>query len=337
MRGRGVGIAAALALAVAGAGRGEVGLDELAAQARGAGLRGAMHGASPGAGAFVFTWWDPKSFFANRNFPVIPADEAVAARLAELERHQQVVLRGDFLRPPGSQPHLRVTGVEPGEKWSPGVTPTETWRPPPPLERLLAGRERIAALVHATEADGSVLVIEYRDAVIPAVVPDDARIREQVRGLFRGDRIRLRFRLRQSERRPVHMVVEPGSPERPAVEVTDAIRDQHERERTLTGRLVLFPKSPVLRREIWGVEDRGPDGLHRYFTLANFRDAAEMDRIGAKARAAWEGRPGVLDARHKYVHLQVRVRASGSVSNPARNQANPTLITRADRIEFLEP
>jgi hypothetical protein len=323
-------LAAVLPAAMAGS---DPRLDDLAVQARGPGLRGAMHGATAD-GAFVFTWWDPKSFFSNLNFPLIPVDARVEAELAGLERHQQVTVRGELVRPAGSQPHLRVAAVTPGEKWSPGVTPTEVWRQPPPVERLLAGRERIAALVHATEEDGSVLVVEYRDAVLPAVVPDDIRVREQVRELFRGDRILLRFRLRRSERRPAHLLVETGSPDRPAIEVTDSLHAQHRRERALEGRLVLFPKSPALRREIWGVEERGPNGLHRYFTLANFETAGEMDRIGAKARAAWESRPGILDARNKYVHLEVRVRAAGTVSNPARNQANPTLITDAARIEL---
>jgi hypothetical protein len=99
------------------------------------------------------------------------------------------------------------------------------------------------------------------------------------------------------------------------------------------GNLVLFPKSPVLRRTIWGVEERGPNNLHRYFTIFNFENQEDQSKIETALQTAWSSTgDGVKDARNKYVHTGIRVRVTGKVNNPAHNQANPTLVTTANQV-----
>ena len=312
-------------------------LDKLAATT---GLKGTMHGATHGLGTYVFTWWSPKGFFENLNLSLVPATPEVDRQLAGLERHQTVLVWGKLVRVTPGQTHVRVERLEPGEKWSPGVT-----LDPPPrkrtedLARVLGRKKRLDALVHAIAEDGSALAIEYANEVIPVQVPPTDALRKQVAGLYRGDRIRLRYQVANYPRRPLHLVLSTDAKDaRSTLDVLDAIHDQHERERTVEGNLVLFPKSPVLRRSIWGVEERGPDGLHRYFTIFNFEDAKDQAKIDSALQSAWDSSTkGVKDARNKYVHSRVRVRVTGKVNNPAANQANPTLVTHAVQVEVTQP
>ncbi len=310
-------------------------LDELTVTARGPGLRGRMHGVAPGQSVFVFTWTRPGNFFENHNLSLVPVSPAIREALASLDRHQEAVVRGVLKQGYGSQPHLMVEAVEPGEKWAPGVPVAVRRDPPRDLARNLAGKSRLTALVHALALDGGMLVVEWRTFVIPVQVPET--LRAGVAALFRGDRIRFRFRVASQPREPVHLTLDPDlTGDRRALEVLDSIHEQHDQERTVTGRLVLFPRSPVLRRSIWAVEDRGDDGLHRYFTIFNFSDAKDQDRTDALLQEAWTAHPeGVSDGRNKYIHTRVRVRVRGAVSNPAPNQANPTLVTTSEQVEIV--
>ncbi len=302
------------------------------------GLRGTMHGANPRLGTYVFTWWDPESFFLSQNLSLAPGGPEVNAALAALERHQEVRIRGRLVRTGTTQAHLVVEACEPGKKWDPGVRAVEPLERPEGLEKWLKGRKRVPAMVHALSEDGSMLAIELRGEVVPVQVMEPAQ-REAVKQLYRGDRIEVRYRVAERPARPVHLVLTPGKGEdEPALKVLDAIQAQHEQERTLEGNLVLFPRSPALRRSIWGVEERGPNGLHRYFTIFNFQDLKDQGKIDALLQGAWSGNPdGVRDGRNKYVHTRVRVRVTGKVSNPAANQANPTLVTTSEQVTLAAP
>jgi len=304
------------------------------------GLKGTMHGAKPVSGTYVFTWWSPKGFFENLNLSLVPTTPEVERQLAGLERHQAVVVWGKLVRVTPGQTHVRVDRVQPGEKWSPGVTAEVIPRKPSEdLTRKLARKKRVDALVHAVAEDGSALAIEYADEVLPVQVPPTEALRKQVAGLYRGDRIRFRCSLAKYPVRPAHLLIAADPKDtRSPLDVLDAIHDQHEHERTVEGDLVLFPKSPVLNRSIWGVEERGPGGLNRYFTIFNFDDAKDQAKIDSVLQAAWDSSAkGVKDARNKYVHTRVRVRVTGKVNNPAANQANPTLVTHAAQVEVTRP
>jgi len=312
-------------------------LEDLARKAPTEGLKGTMHGVRPGAGYFVFTWWDPADFFRNVNFPLFSGSREVEDQLRALERHQAVTVKGRLVTREGQPPHLVAESVQPGEKWNPGFSATVPAEYPDDLRKELAGKRRIRALVHAMSEDASLLVVEYRGEVVPVQVPREEGVREQVRALYRGDRVELRFRIAEEPRHPLHLALLPrGRDGKGSLTVLDRIRDQHDRERTVEGRLTLFPKSPVLRRTIWGVEERGPDGLNRYFTIFNFSDLKDQDRTDVRLRAAWDAAEGpVIDGRNKYLRPGVRVRVSGKVNNPAANQANPALVTDSSRVEIL--
>jgi len=308
---------------------------DLGALAKGDGLKGTMHGAVPGLDTYVFTWSSPRGFFQNQNLSLVPATPEVGAQLAGLKRHQAATVWGTVVQISAGQRHVRVERVTPGETWDPGVVTTPFERVDPgKLKRELTRKKELGALVHAIGEDGSALVVEYRDEVIPVQVPPVEALRKTVAGLYRGDRIRMRYRIAEHPKQPMHLLisVDPESA-RSALEVTDSLHAQHDQDRTVEGSLVLFPKSPALRRAIWGVQERGPDGLHRYFTIFNFQNMEDQGKIDTALQSAWSSSPeGVKDARNKYLHTRVRVRVTGKVSNPAHNQANPTLVTTADQV-----
>jgi hypothetical protein len=305
-------------------------LQELAGRAQSEGLKGTMHGANQRLGTYVFTWWTPGDFFQSMNFSLVPSSPAVDASLGALQRHQEVTVKGRLIHSPDAQPHIRVETVEPGKKWDPGVA-AEPPSLPKDLRPGLRGKKRLKAMVHAVAADGTMLAVEIGGEIVPVQVPADPTLRKGVAGLYRGDRIDFRFQIAKWPERPLHLALVPEG-ERP-LKVVDGIHDQHDKTKTVEGRLVLFPHSPVLRRAIWGVEEKGPDGLHRYFTIFNFQDRADQEKIDTLLQDAWKSGPGkVKDGRNKYIHPRVRVRVAGTVSNPAANQANPTLVTTAAQV-----
>ncbi len=301
------------------------------------GLQGRVHGSVSQLGTYVFTWFEPGNFFHSFNMSLLPANKEVADALAKTERHQAVTIKGKLTAYGNSQPHVVVQSVVPGERWEPGVRATLPKPEKAEVEKEPRKRSKIRALVHTSTDDGSVLVIEYRDEVVPVQVPPDTELRKQVGGLFRGDVIELRYRIAPQPEKPLHLLLVSEDKERPALTILDSLHAQHDLERTIEGKLVMFPLSPVLRRTIYGVEVKGKDGLNRYLTLFNFNDAEDQKKTDQLLRAAWDAKTErVIDARNKFINLGVKVRASGKISNPARNQANATLITRSDQVQIVE-
>jgi hypothetical protein len=301
------------------------------------GLHGRVHGAVSQLGTYVFTWWEPGNFFHSFNMSLLPANASVADTLAKLERHQAATIKGKLTAYGNSQPHVVVESVEPGEPWEPGIRATVPSPKRPDVEKELRKRRKISALVHTSTDDGSVLDIEYRDQVVPVQVPPDPALRKQVGALFRGDVVELRYQIAPHPERPMHLLLVSEDKATPALTVVDSLHALHDQERTREGNLVMFPLSPVLRRTIYGIEVKGKDGLNRYLTLFNFNDANDQEKIDQLLRSAWNAEPNqVIDARNKFINLGVKVRASGKISNPARNQANATLVTRSDQIEIVK-
>lgn len=314
-------------------------LDELAARLTKDGLRGTMHGANARLGTYVFTWWDPGSFFNSQNFSLVPATPEVGTALAGLSRHQELLIHGAMVRVPGSQPHVRVDSVEPGKKWDPGVQSVLPPDKPANLARAVKGKKRLRVLVHAIAEDGGMLAVEYRGSVVPVQVPEDAELRRLVKSLYRGDRIDIRFKVAEHPTTPLHLRLVPaesGTEEAP-IKVLTAAHELHGKVITVEGHLVLFPRSPSIRRDVWGVEELDKDHLDTYYTIFNFKDMKDQEKTDALLRAAWTSKPeGVKDGRNKYIQTRIKVRVTGEVVNPAANQANPALSATSAQVEILK-
>lgn len=161
-------------------------LDRIAKDLAGAGVEGEVHAVVGEQNLFVFTVRNPSDFFDFRHFSLVPKLPSVGRALSALNRHDRVRLRGELIENKSPQPHIEVTSVEMVRAYDPGM-------PIPPYEREVTIPEDLPRdaqgngeglfLVHAIHADGRVLVVEYKDAVLPVYVVDATLTKD----LFRND------------------------------------------------------------------------------------------------------------------------------------------------------
>lgn len=294
-----------------------------------AGVEGEIHGAHPDLGLYVFTYRHPKNFFDFIEVSLIASSADIAASMAELRRHDRVRIKGELLENRSPQRHVELHGLEVVRKYSaePDV-PAYDYQADPLRE--LAAVDNALFLVHAVHADGRILVVEYKDAVIPIHV----RRPELARDLARNDVVRLRYEVRAEPQRPLHLNLQEHH-ERP-VEVVDSVMAMHGKPADVSGALVLFPKSPQVRFNVFAVLQELPGGLKRQYTLANFESEEKFTQIREKLQAAWDASPAAISGRNKLISTQVRVRAKGRFNEVDANQANVQIVLDdADAIEIL--
>lgn len=289
----------------------------------GDGLEGWTHGAVPAAGLFVFTYRLPHDFFRYADFPMIPASREVARELAGLERHDRVRVFGNLERM-GPQRHLRVRRIEVIERFSAGVDAPPYVHDTTIPAALLSERELVGR-VHGVDAGGQALVVEVADMVVPVFVTSP----EHTRDLWRNDKIRLRYVVAAHPDRPTHLRLDPATP-RP-IEVLERIQAGHGQPIELEGDLVLFPRSPQIKFDIWALRIVGRDRVEREYTLVNFQDPELFKAIRNKLARGWKAHPGMaVNARNKFIKPGLRVRARGVLNVISPAQANPQILLSSE-------
>jgi hypothetical protein len=311
-------------------------------QLRTSGLKGRMHGVDPKSGLYVFTYTDPQNFFNSIHFSVITRNKAVQETLAGLKRHDAVTIKGRVKDLENPQPHIIAESIELRKKHeSTEPVPAEKFEKTAKLPQDLQGKTEATFLVHAVVNDGQVLVLEYQDELVMMIVPDT----QYSKDLWRGDRVKARFHLNARPKGPTHLVLntQPGENKKP-LEVVDYVvkrgdpnAERHQRPIVQEGALVLFPKSPQINRDIWAIEEKGPDGSSRYFTLVNFEVEGEQAKIDHQLRKWWDSSPKTIaDGRNKLINRGVTIRASGTLNVEMPNQANAQLFLKADGLKLLD-
>jgi len=301
----------------------------LGARLGGDGLEGHLHASVADTSTFVFTFRKKGEFFDYVDLSLVPRNERARAALAGLRRHDRVRLFGEMAELDTPQPHVFVDRVE----------LVEGWTPPRPVPRhdyevdLPAGLEMPATeivKVHALDADGKVLVIEYEDRVLPVFVDRP----ELTAKLWRNDKIKLSFDRAGRPDHPTHLVLDRKVAE--PIEVLERMQAGHGEPLTLEGKLVLFPDSPQLMFDIYALQVEDDDGIRRNYTLVNFEDMAVFEAIRQKLADTWGDAPGV-EGRNKLIHPTVRIRAKGTKNVVSARQANPQLLLEGpDAITVLE-
>jgi hypothetical protein len=287
-------------------------------------LSGRIHGAVNDRGLYVFTYYpDPNDIFVFSDFPMTPANDAVAERLTQIKRHDTVSIKGSFIESSAPIRHVRlddlqVTSAYTADEIAPRRVPAT--RIPEDLPNPGQGLRSLIGKVHAVANDGRILVIEYGDAVVPVFVPTP----DVTAGLFRNDKIRLGFVIPAQPPRPTHLWLDVANPK--PLEVLERLVDYHGKPFTAEGALVRFPQSPQITTDVYAVQTIDADNVSREYTLLNF-DPAIFDRIHAKLAAAWKSRPGQgVDGRNKLVNPFIRVHAQGTFNIVDRNQANAQIL-----------
>ncbi len=289
------------------------------------GLVGLVHGADPERGLYVFTYNVPGDFFKRYEFSLIATSLDQRDLLKTLHRGDRLQVIGPIGPQPTPQPHIHAESITLLERYNPGVeSPAGHYERVTELPKDLEGKTEFVAQVHAVVGGGEVVVLEYKETILPLVVKEP----EITQDLFRGDLVRVYFEVQASPGRPTHLVLKSQESlgKRP-VEMLQRLVDRHDTTLPLEGRLVLFPKSPTINQDVWAIEEDLGYGLARYITLVNFTEQGgkfpELERINKKMRALWDTEPtGVFKGRNKFIQTKIRIRATGRITVFSPNQAN---------------
>ncbi|NET48082.1 MAG: hypothetical protein F6K09_05005 [Merismopedia sp. SIO2A8] len=301
-------------------------MSQLTQELEGSGLIGRIHGASAVAKMVVLSVREPNNFFAHREFSLIADDEELQTALATLHRHDQVCINGEILANPSPQMHIAVSSIEVMEPWT-GLDDYPDYDYDTEVPDELANQSSVIAKVHAIGAGGHIVVVEYKDRVLPIFVESP----ETTQSLYRGDVVRLAYTIQQQPDQPMHLKLD-STVEQP-IEVMDAIALWHGEEKTLSGHLVKFPQSPQLRFDVYALEVDA-EGVKRNFTLLNFEDMEVFQGIRDKLAQLWDDHEATaIPGRNYLVNPDLVLQATGIINVISPEQANPQiLLDSADAI-----
>src|SRR5947209_573838 len=114
----------------------------------GNGIKGWIHGAVDKVDEFVFTYRAAGNFFDSAQFPLLAKNANVRSQLKELQRHDEVLVRGRFLQNGAPIRHILIEEItlikkyQPSEQAGPYQYETE-------LPEDLMGKTVLVAAVHA--------------------------------------------------------------------------------------------------------------------------------------------------------------------------------------------
>jgi hypothetical protein len=287
------------------------------------GVTGWIHGSVQGQGLYVFTYRTPGNFFDYIEMSLIPGQAGMLKTLSTFDRHDQVRIKGKFADIPAPQKHILVSSIELVQKYDSGYpTPPHDYMAKIPDDLLKQNAANF--LVHAVAGNGQILVLEYKDAIVPVFVSNG----KLAQNLFRGDVIHLTYKIQAFPDQPTHLNVDEtvANP----LQVIDSIQAQNGKQVTLEGALILFPKSPEIEFNVFAVQQLLSDGLSRQFTLVNFDDANLFQKIRDTLQKAWDQSPhDYVNGRNKLVSTKIRVKATGTINEVDPSQANPQILLKS--------
>jgi len=299
---------------------------DLAAQ----GIEGWIHGSVKDQSLYVFTYRNPKDFFDYLEISLVSDKPETMAKLATFGRHDKVRIKGKILDNTGPQNHVDVASIEMVKKYE-SAFPTDAYKYDARIPDDLTKANDGDFLVHAVGADGRILVLEHRDAVVPVYVKNAALTKD----LVRNDMIHLYYKIAKEPGQPTHLRIDETRQE--PVKLVDGVKRLHGKPAKVEGALILFPRSPEIVFNVFAVLQELPSGLKRQFTLVNMENPEAFAKIRAKLQAAWDkyGKDYV-NGRNKLISRKVRVRATGTFNEVSANQANTQILLKDENsIEIL--
>lgn len=304
-------------------------LSSLSVELEKTGLLGEIHGAVSGEQLYVLSVREPDNFFDFRHFSLIAANQKTQETLGKVKRHDQVCLKGKLIDNPSPQPHILVESATIIESWS-GKTGHEKYQYEATIPQELKDKTNVVVKVHAINNQGRILVVEYLDRVIPLFVETP----ELTKNLYRGDLINISYQLQPSPEKPTHLRL--NIEEKLPLEIVDRLVARQGKEETLRGKLVKFSQSPQLKFDVYAMEVI-TQGIPRYFTLVNFEDIKEFEKIRLKLAKIWDNNLNtVKTGRNFLINPHVTIEAQGTINIISPQQANPQiLLENANDIQFL--
>ena len=298
------------------------------------GVQVEVHGADHSNGLYVISY-RPQNFFEFVNISMqadytSPQFTDIKNKLSTLRRHDFLHLRGRINSAVQSpQNHVLVSELTIVQKFNLPLINVPEYNHTTNLLQDIGDKTELIVKVHASLLGGQIFVVEYGDSNIPVVV----RNPDATKDLYRGDKIKILFEVQQFPTAPLHLVLDPG----PAgVEMLDRIVEQHNQPQDRCGELVMFPKSPQVRFNVFAIKVDIGDDLFRTYTLINFDDMNLFLQIRDKAQLAWDTHTEtVIPGRNYYVNPRLRACARGLGNMITATQANPQiLINSIDDLEI---
>lgn len=287
-----------------------------------------IHGADHTNGLYVISY-RPQNFF---DYVIIsiqadyysPHYLEVKKQLHELKRHDYINIKGDTNPTVSShQSHILIKNLTVVTKFASALPQVDDYKHYTQLLKDVSEKTELIVKVHASLLEGKIFVVEYGDANIPIVVPNN----ELTKNLYRGDKIKIRFSVKDTPTAPVHFLLNTDPT---AVEVMDSIVTQHQQPQDRCGELVMFPKSPQVKFNVFALKTDIGDNLFRTYTLINFENPDLFLALRDKAQAAWDAQTHTAIAgRNYYINPKIRVCAKGSGNMIVPTQANPQILIDA--------
>jgi hypothetical protein len=308
-----------------------VDLKDVEKQLNTTGAEGWIHGAVADQSMYVFTYRNPTNFFDYIEMSLVTTDPTIMKQLATFDRHDKVNVKGVFLDNPSPQKHIKVAAITMVKKYQTSY-PVPAYEHEAKIPDDLLHKDMATFLVHAIGGDGHILVVEYKDAVLPIYVVNA----DLTKNLFRNDVVQIKFLFQDYPDHPVHLAVNESATD--ALKVVDSIQAKNGKSVVLEGSLILFPKSPEINFNVFAVQEELTDGLKRQYTLVNFDSTDTFQKIRDALQKAWDKYPGAyVNGRNKLVSTRLRVKATGTFNEVDPSQANPQiLLNSVDSIEIEE-
>lgn len=300
------------------------------------GINAIVHGADHKRKLYVISWSHPKNFFNRYNFVITPKNPVVKETITKLNRGDRLFLKGTVNMNRG-QGHIEVTELAIKKVYDPKVKHTAgKHERKTELPGDLKDKSEEVFYLHATDMNGKILILEHGDTIVPMMVKNP-KLTEK---LYRGDYVKLAYKIHESDdpRRATHLYLNEKAKE--PVKVLDSIVKLHDQEIEYEGRMVLFPKSPTINRNIFAIEAYWPKDKSkapRYFTLLPKDFTTEkFEALLKKLQDNWDANPdGVFMGRNKYIHQKLRIKVKGKGNVVSENQANPQIFTNIEDLHVL--
>ncbi len=306
-----------------------VDLKEIEKELTTSGVEGWIHGSVESQGLYVFTYRNPTNFFDYIEMSLVSYSPTMMKELASYNRQDKVRVKGAFLSNPSPQKHIMVSSIEMITKYQ-SPYPTDPYQHQAKIPDELLNQTQGTFLIHAVAGDGHILVVEYKDSILPIFVQNAALAKD----LFRGDLVQLKFKIQTDPTHPTHLNLNEKDPQ--PVQILESIQAKNGKPASVEGALIMFPKSPEIMFNVFAVQEQLPAGLTRQYTLVNFDSADLFQQIRDALQKAWDQYPGYVNGRNKLVSTHVRVKVTGVFNEVDPSQANPQILLNSlDSIQII--
>jgi hypothetical protein len=300
------------------------------------GITAIIHGADHKRKLYVISWSNPQSFFNRYNFSIAPSSPEIRQLFSTLNRGDKVFIQGKVDVNHG-QAHILVKQLRLEKTYDPKVKhPAGKFARTTQLPGTLTKTSREVFYIHAIANNGKILVLEHGDTIVPMSVKNN----KLTENLYRGDYVELCYTISKSDNphRPTHLQLDEKVKQ--PIKVLDSLVKLHDKEVEYTGRMVMFPKSPTINKNIFAVEVnwQDPSKAARYFTLLPKDFTSEnFKTMLKKLQDAWDKHPeGIFKGRNKYIHLDLIIKIKGKANIISENQANAQIFAHLEDLQIME-